>query len=106
MPSLFVTCRRCGFDFPSGIALTASMQSLTIFGVRHRCPRCRREESYFTPEYHLATGTDLPEASPPLARSAPPARSVGMRATPSGPPSERAVGAPFGWLVGPRLVTG
>jgi len=100
MPSLFVTCHRCRFEFPSGIALTGPLETLSVFGIRHRCPRCGSEAGYFTPEYHFPAHVQTPRG---------PAASTWYAAT-EFPPSSTASTAPgrsdgtarmpFGWLIG------
>ncbi|MGC2290141.1 MAG: hypothetical protein WA688_09855 [Thermoplasmata archaeon] len=103
MPSLFVTCRRCRFEFPSGIALTGPLVTLSIFGLRHRCPRCRSEASYYTSEYHLPAGSDLPSGHAPTAYYTSPGRLAAANLPLGDRPSDGTARAPFGWLTGARV---
>lgn len=103
MPSLFVTCRRCRCDFPSGLAIMGPLRGVSVFGVRHRCPRCWSEASYFTPEYHLAPGempvTDSGGDDPdrPRAASVPRLRPPPVRR------SDATGRHPFGSLIGRQV---
>ena len=102
MPALFVTCHRCHFEFPSGFALTGPLGTLSVFGVRHRCPRCGTEAGYYTPEYHLAA-----DALPGTYHSAEDYRlSKGSGAADDPPSSARrsdlTARTPYGWIAGFR----
>jgi len=97
LPSLFLTCRHCRSEFPSGIAVTAmteTTETVAMFGLRHRCPRCGTDAAYYTPDYHLPAATDWNAQN--LAKAEEP--RPGTRR------SDLMARAPFGWLAGDRIV--
>jgi hypothetical protein len=95
VPSLFVTCRGCRFEFPSGLALTGPIDVLSVFGIRHQCPRCLSEAAYFTSEYHFVSGTEPAPGLSPFLAPRPTEPMGGLRHTFR---SESTGRAPFGWL--------
>lgn len=57
VPTLFVKCRACGFDFPTGLGESeTSPKGLIISSLRLRCPKCRKEEAYTTKDFHIPAG--------------------------------------------------
>ncbi len=57
MPTLFVKCRACGFDFPTGLGESETgPKGLIISSLRLRCPKCRKEEEYTTKDFHIPAG--------------------------------------------------
>jgi len=106
VPSLFVTCRRCQIDIPTGIAIAGALGTVSIYGVRHRCPRCQMDGTYYTPEYHLPAGSDERPPLAPGAMGPAIASSAADAAPPSPRPSDLTLCVPHGWLAGPRTFIG
>jgi hypothetical protein len=106
VPSLFVTCRRCRAEFASGLARTGPLETLSVFGLRHRCPRCGAVGAYFTPEYHFADGVCFPRGpAPPTWLAVAESQSPGeSRSDPER--SGTTARAPYGWLLGRGLSLG
>jgi len=52
MPPLYIKCKNCGFEFPSGIAMTPkSYESSSLVGNYHRCPKCGASNRYNKEDY-------------------------------------------------------
>ncbi|MFZ0830316.1 MAG: hypothetical protein WCB18_02455 [Thermoplasmata archaeon] len=100
MPSLFVTCHRCRFEFPTGIAITGPIGTLSVFGLRHRCPRCGSEGAYYTQEYHFPDGFRTPPGPGAPTWYIPSEFTPSRTARPEGGHSNGTARMPFGWLVG------
>jgi hypothetical protein len=67
MPSLFVRCGECEAEFPSGITVTSEqvLQSVSMNGVHHTCPKCGAEGTFFTKDYYVPSGIEkLSEKAP------------------------------------------
>ena len=53
MDQLFLACKRCGREFPSGLGIPVEMLAMiTLEGNRHQCPYCGSAESYDQADYH------------------------------------------------------
>jgi hypothetical protein len=55
MPTLFLTCRKCGLEFPTPIAVAneGTQATVMISGLEHVCPSCGAKDQFFTGDYHL-----------------------------------------------------
>jgi hypothetical protein len=61
VPTLFVKCRACGEEFPTPIGEPESGPSgVIISGLSLRCPRCNREDTYSTRDFHIPDVRDGP----------------------------------------------
>ncbi|MCI4357237.1 MAG: hypothetical protein L3K18_08910 [Thermoplasmata archaeon] len=67
MPSLFVKCRQCHEEFPSGIALAdeAGLSGVTMNGLHHTCPKCGAVGEFFTADYFVPKGIEKVVGQPP-----------------------------------------
>jgi hypothetical protein len=55
MPMLFVACRACHAEFPSGVAPTEETAGVVaLMNVLAKCPRCGAVSAYNTHEFHFA----------------------------------------------------
>lgn len=53
MSQLFLKCKACGREFPSGIAMPVAMLAVvSLVGNVHQCTWCGATASYDTPDYH------------------------------------------------------
>jgi len=90
MPMLFVECRACHADFPSGVAPVAETPGgVLLLNVLMKCPQCGDLSPYNTHEFHFQG--PAPVTLPPTGVSVPPSNSAALSrsnedhsATPSG----------------------
>lgn len=58
MPTLFLTCRSCGEEFPTPIGVTdPKLTGVIISGMSHRCPGCGADDKFSTQDYHVPKET-------------------------------------------------
>jgi len=49
---LYVKCKKCGFEFPSGIAMDKeSFETSSLIGNNHSCPQCGTRGQYNKEDY-------------------------------------------------------
>jgi hypothetical protein len=61
MPTLFVTCRSCGTEFPTRIGEpTSGPSGVIISGLLLKCPKCGKPDQYSTADFHVPAGMEGP----------------------------------------------
>ena len=75
MPMLFVQCRSCRTEFPSGVApVSGTPGGVELLNVLARCPKCGNVSGYNTMDFHFPGPVDAPTeggvAVPPSATEA------------------------------------
>jgi DNA-directed RNA polymerase subunit RPC12/RpoP len=69
LPTLYLTCRKCGKEFPTPIGVSGTgLTGVIISGMIHRCPHCGHDDQYNTQDYHIPEGLPDPavEETKPL----------------------------------------
>ena len=93
MPMLFVQCRSCRTEFPSGVAPTSGAGGVELINVLARCPKCGNVSGYNTMDFHFPGPVDAPTEG---GVSVPPSATEALERSQQDHSAEASMDAPPG----------